>query len=216
MCLRGGRGQPWLRPQRASFHLQALAGPGRKELTTCALSFLLRAKILSVRLLGCFDSGQCSQNQLPQGLNPKRHRRSCGSKKWNGCAPPGRRCGCCPTPWQTSASSGGCCTGQAAAGTRERQRMHLSDDSRAPLSPRSCRELREPEAVKTWWQRWQRRRQVARQHLREAAQRLAGGFGLWEGALYEIGGRIPRRPLLSTSPVSPSSLYNPRISPVHT
>ncbi|XP_005350998.1 transmembrane channel-like protein 8 [Microtus ochrogaster] len=54
---------------------------------------------------------------------------------------------------------------------------------------RFIRELREPEGVKTsCWQRWCRRGQVARQHLREAAQKLAHGFGLWEGALYEIGG----------------------------
>ena len=69
--------------------------------------------------------------------------------------------------------------------------MHLSDGllKGAPLSPRSCRELREPEGVKTtFWQRWHRPRRVARQHLREAEQRLARGFGLWEGALYEIGG----------------------------
>ncbi|XP_075846352.1 transmembrane channel-like protein 8 isoform X4 [Microtus pennsylvanicus] len=54
---------------------------------------------------------------------------------------------------------------------------------------RFIRELREPEGVKTSCrQRWCHRGQVARQHLREAAQKLAHGFGLWEGALYEIGG----------------------------
>ncbi|XP_038182402.1 transmembrane channel-like protein 8 isoform X2 [Arvicola amphibius] len=54
---------------------------------------------------------------------------------------------------------------------------------------RFIRELREPEGVKTSCrQRWCRRGQVARQYLREAAQKLAHGFGLWEGALYEIGG----------------------------
>lgn len=56
--------------------------------------------------------------------------------------------------------------------------------------PPYCRRLREPEGVKTsCWQRWRRRRLVAGRRLREAAQRLARGFGLWEGALYEIGGR---------------------------
>lgn len=84
------------------------------------------------------------------------------------------------------------------------------DDSRAPPSPRSPRELREPEGVKTSCrQRWCRRGQVARQHLREAAQKLAHGFGLWEGALYEIGGRIPYRPSYPTSLVSPSILVRP-------
>ncbi|CAH6776481.1 Tmc8 [Phodopus roborovskii] len=54
---------------------------------------------------------------------------------------------------------------------------------------RFIRELREPEGVKpSCWQRWLRRGKAARQHLREAAQKLARGFGLWEGALYEIGG----------------------------
>ncbi|CAO2646222.1 Transmembrane channel-like protein 8 [Lemmus lemmus] len=54
---------------------------------------------------------------------------------------------------------------------------------------RFIRELREPDGVKTSCrQRWCRRGQVARQHLRQAAQKLAHGFGLWEGALYEIGG----------------------------
>lgn len=77
-------------------------------------------------------------------------------------------------------------------------------------SPRSCRELREPEGVKSsCWQPWHRWRQVARQHLREAAQRLARGFGLWEGALYEIGGRTPCRPALPSSLISPSILVHP-------
>lgn len=54
---------------------------------------------------------------------------------------------------------------------------------------RILRQLREPEGVKTsCWQRWQRRQQTAGRRLGEAAQRLAQGFGLWEGALYEIGG----------------------------
>lgn len=62
-------------------------------------------------------------------------------------------------------------------------------------------------------QRWHRRTKVARQHLAEAAQRLARGFGLWEGALYEIGGRIPCRPSLPTSLVSPPTgiVVHPRI-----
>ncbi|XP_053426531.1 transmembrane channel-like protein 8 isoform X2 [Nycticebus coucang] len=70
--------------------------------------------------------------------------------------------------------------------------------SRAPVralpypmaDKRLLRQLREPEGVKTsFWQRWRRRRQIAgRRRLREAARRLARGFGLWEAALYEIGG----------------------------
>lgn len=62
------------------------------------------------------------------------------------------------------------------------------------------RQLREPEGPKTsCWQRWQRRQRITRRRLGEAAQRLARGFGLWEGALYEIGGRTCTR--TSTSPV---------------
>ncbi|KAL2764571.1 transmembrane channel-like protein 8 [Daubentonia madagascariensis] len=69
--------------------------------------------------------------------------------------------------------------------------------SRAPVralpyamaDKRLIRQLREPEGVKTsCWQRWQCRLQMAGRRLGEAAQRLARGFGLWEGALYEIGG----------------------------
>ncbi|KAL6085800.1 hypothetical protein STEG23_030361 [Scotinomys teguina] len=59
----------------------------------------------------------------------------------------------------------------------------------AMADKRFIRELREPEGVKTsCWQRWRHRGQVARQHLRVAAQKLTHGFGLWEKALYEIGG----------------------------
>nr|XP_044601782.1 transmembrane channel-like protein 8 isoform X3 [Equus asinus] len=59
----------------------------------------------------------------------------------------------------------------------------------AMVDKRFIRQLREPEGVKTsCWQRWRRRRRMAGGRLREAAQRLARGFGLWEGALYEIGG----------------------------
>ncbi|XP_027968657.1 transmembrane channel-like protein 8 isoform X2 [Eumetopias jubatus] len=59
----------------------------------------------------------------------------------------------------------------------------------AMVDKRLIRQLREPEGVKTsCWQRWRSRRQTAARRLGEAAQRLARGFGLWEGALYEIGG----------------------------
>nr|XP_004655289.2 transmembrane channel-like protein 8 [Jaculus jaculus] len=59
----------------------------------------------------------------------------------------------------------------------------------AMVDRRFIRRLREPEEDKTsCWQRWQRRRQRARQRLREAVRRLTRDFGLWEGALYEIGG----------------------------
>ncbi|XP_045670398.1 transmembrane channel-like protein 8 isoform X4 [Ursus americanus] len=59
----------------------------------------------------------------------------------------------------------------------------------AMVDKRFIRQLREPEGVKTsCWQRWRRRRETARRRLADAAQRLARGFGLWEGALYEIGG----------------------------
>lgn len=79
----------------------------------------------------------------------------------------------------------------------------------AMADKRFIRELREPEGVKnSCWQRWHRPRQVARQQLGEAAKRLGRGFGLWEGALYEIGGRIPSRPSLPTSLVSPSVLVH--------
>ncbi|XP_035966371.1 transmembrane channel-like protein 8 isoform X1 [Halichoerus grypus] len=59
----------------------------------------------------------------------------------------------------------------------------------AMVDKRLIRQLREPEGVKTsCGQRWRSRRQTAGRRLGEAAQRLARGFGLWEGALYEIGG----------------------------
>ncbi|XP_034496877.1 transmembrane channel-like protein 8 isoform X4 [Ailuropoda melanoleuca] len=59
----------------------------------------------------------------------------------------------------------------------------------AMVDKRFVRQLREPEGVKTsCWQRWRRRGQTARRRLADAAHRLAQGFGLWEGALYEIGG----------------------------
>lgn len=52
------------------------------------------------------------------------------------------------------------------------------------------RQLREPEGVQTpRWRRWRRRGRTAQRSLGETAQHLAQGFGLWEGALYEIGGR---------------------------
>ncbi|XP_074175587.1 transmembrane channel-like protein 8 isoform X2 [Rhinolophus sinicus] len=78
------------------------------------------------------------------------------------------------------------------------QEMERLFCSRAPVrtlpysmvDKRFIRQLREPpEGVKTsCWQRWQRRQQTAGRRLGEAVQRLAQGFGLWEGALYEIGG----------------------------
>ncbi|XP_052053837.1 transmembrane channel-like protein 8 isoform X2 [Apodemus sylvaticus] len=59
----------------------------------------------------------------------------------------------------------------------------------AMADKRFIRELREPHGVKTsCWQSCHRPRRLAQQHLSDAAQRLAQGFGLWEGALYEIGG----------------------------
>lgn len=54
------------------------------------------------------------------------------------------------------------------------------------------------------WQRWRRRRQAAARRLGEAVRRLARGFGLWEGALYEIGGKS--RSLTPTSPLWSLSL----------
>ncbi|XP_036920466.1 transmembrane channel-like protein 8 isoform X5 [Sturnira hondurensis] len=77
------------------------------------------------------------------------------------------------------------------------QEMERLRGSRAPVRTlpyamvdrRLVRQLREPEGAQTSsWQRWQRRRSAAERRLAEAAQRLARGFGLWEGALYEIGG----------------------------
>ncbi|XP_063473298.1 transmembrane channel-like protein 8 isoform X4 [Symphalangus syndactylus] len=59
----------------------------------------------------------------------------------------------------------------------------------AMMDKRLIWQLREPAGVQTLrWQRWQRRRQTVERRLREAAQRLVRGLGLWEGALYEIGG----------------------------
>ncbi|XP_021096825.1 transmembrane channel-like protein 8 isoform X2 [Heterocephalus glaber] len=60
----------------------------------------------------------------------------------------------------------------------------------AMVDKRFIRQMREPEDMEmTCWQQWQRRQQTMAHRLREAAWRLARGFGLWEGALYEIGGR---------------------------
>ncbi|XP_040845790.1 transmembrane channel-like protein 8 isoform X3 [Ochotona curzoniae] len=59
----------------------------------------------------------------------------------------------------------------------------------AMVDKRLIRQLREPEGAKTSrWQRWRRGQRLAVRRLREAARRLARGFGLWEGSLYEIGG----------------------------
>ncbi|XP_063098105.1 transmembrane channel-like protein 8 isoform X2 [Cavia porcellus] len=59
----------------------------------------------------------------------------------------------------------------------------------AMMDKRLIREMREPEGMEaTFWQQWQQRQQATGQRLREAARRLARGFGLWKGALYEIGG----------------------------
>uniref|UniRef100_A0A673VKH3 Transmembrane channel-like protein n=1 Tax=Suricata suricatta TaxID=37032 RepID=A0A673VKH3_SURSU len=66
---------------------------------------------------------------------------------------------------------------------------HVRELPYAMVDRRLLRQLREPQGVKTsCWQRWRRRRQTAGRRLGEAARRLAQGFGLWEGALYEIGG----------------------------
>nr|XP_036268108.1 transmembrane channel-like protein 8 isoform X1 [Pipistrellus kuhlii] len=54
---------------------------------------------------------------------------------------------------------------------------------------RFLRQLWEPEGAEaSCWQRWRRRWAAAGRRLQGAARRLAQGFGLWEGALYEIGG----------------------------
>ncbi|XP_066093952.1 transmembrane channel-like protein 8 [Saccopteryx bilineata] len=59
----------------------------------------------------------------------------------------------------------------------------------AMVDKRLIRQLQEPEGAKTsYWQQWRRRRGTATRRLGEAAQCLAQIFGLWEGALYEIGG----------------------------
>ncbi|CAD7668326.1 unnamed protein product [Nyctereutes procyonoides] len=86
----------------------------------------------------------------------------------------------------------------------------------AMVDKRFIRQLREPEGAKTsCWQRWQHRRRAVGRRLGEAARRLAQGFGLWEGALYEIGGRTPTRtPPPTTPPWSLSVQFsNPRRPP---
>lgn len=65
----------------------------------------------------------------------------------------------------------------------------------AMVDKRLIRRLREPQGVKTSrWRQWQRRRRRAARRLGEAARRLSRGLGLWEGALYEIGGRTRATP----------------------
>ncbi|XP_032312620.1 transmembrane channel-like protein 8 isoform X6 [Camelus ferus] len=77
---------------------------------------------------------------------------------------------------------------------QEMKRLHSSQEPvrvlpYAMVDKRFIRQLREPEGVKTsCWQQWRRRQETAGRRLGEAAQRLARGCGLWEGALYEIGG----------------------------
>lgn len=151
----------------------------------------------------CCGSGPCSPGR-PRG---SRRARSCGSRRCSGCAPPRRPCARCPTPWWTGASSGGCPGAgprRAAVRAGERRedapvaggaedsawRVRRVGDSGAPPSPPHTRQLREPEGVKTpYWRQWRRRGRTAKRSLGETAQQLAQGFGLWEGALYEIGGR---------------------------
>lgn len=90
----------------------------------------------------------------------------------------------------------------AARRARARDGSVAREDSGAPSPPRA-RQLREPEGAKTSrWQRWRRGQRLAVRRLREAARRLARGFGLWEGSLYEIGGKghcppAPSRPFCS-------------------
>ncbi|XP_072795797.1 transmembrane channel-like protein 8 isoform X1 [Vicugna pacos] len=80
---------------------------------------------------------------------------------------------------------------------QEMKRLHSSQESvrvlpYAMVDKRFIRQLREPEGVKTsCWQQWRRRQETAGRRLGEAAQRLAQGCGLWEGALYEIGAGPP-------------------------
>ncbi|XP_023569702.1 transmembrane channel-like protein 8 isoform X2 [Octodon degus] len=59
----------------------------------------------------------------------------------------------------------------------------------AMMDKRLIRKMREPEGMQmTRWQCWQQKQQTMGQRLGEVARRLAWGFGLWKGALYEIGG----------------------------
>lgn len=148
-------------------------------------------------------------------------------------------------PWWTSAASGGCRgadrPGQGVAvggaprgctcwmgGSHSRGRTPLAPGTALPGPggrgavrvaqgrPPHPRQLREPEGAKTsCWQRWQRRRRAVGRRLGEAARRLAQGFGLWDGALYEIGGRTPTRtPPPTTPPWSLSVQFsNPRRPP---
>ncbi|XP_013361428.1 PREDICTED: transmembrane channel-like protein 8 isoform X2 [Chinchilla lanigera] len=77
---------------------------------------------------------------------------------------------------------------------QEMERLRASQEPLRSLpyamtDKRFIRQMREPKGVEmTCWQRWRQRQQTLGRRLREAARRLAWGFGLWEGALYEIGG----------------------------
>ncbi|XP_077022222.1 transmembrane channel-like protein 8 isoform X3 [Tamandua tetradactyla] len=77
------------------------------------------------------------------------------------------------------------------------QEMERLCSSRAPVrtlpyamvDKRVILQLREPEGVQSsCWERWRRRRRTAGRRFWEAVRQLAQGFGLWEGALYQIGG----------------------------
>lgn len=175
----------------------------------------------------CCVSGLCSQGRPPGS----RQARSCASRRCSGCVPPGCPCGRCLMPWWTGASSGVCpraggsglavgvgraprgCTCRSGSGRLPQPTVLLclaqwaGGDSGTSPSPTHPRQLREPEGVKTsCWQRWQRRQQTAERRLGEAVRRLAQGFGLWEEALYEIGGRTCTPTPPSLSGVSVSSL----------
>lgn len=102
-----------------------------------------------------------------------------------------------------SESASGLSEPQAAPEEPWEQEVERLCASRAPVrmlpyamvDKRFIRKLREPQGeTSSCWQPWRRSVQMARQRLREAAQRLARGLRLWEGALYEIGGRTPRPP----------------------
>ncbi|KAM5272736.1 transmembrane channel-like protein 8 [Ctenodactylus gundi] len=85
-----------------------------------------------------------------------------------------------PEPWEPELAWA---EGLGASRTPLRALPYAMQDKRC------IRQLREPVGARTTrGQRWRRRRQAAERRLREGARRLAGGFGLWRGALYEIGG----------------------------
>lgn len=174
----GGRRPSWERPRRDAAAAVRAGGAGP------------RAAGARARGRGALGAGDGAAARLPGA-------RADAALRHGGQAP-GPVGATCPVGAEGRVETPCCAAPRAGART--------AGDS-GHRSPPRPRQLREPEGAKTsCWQRWQRRRSAAGRRLGEAAQRLARGFGLWEGALYEIGGKTCPPPPPPRSGVAVSSL----------